>query len=175
MTQPPSYNNPIQIVPIAEEHVEGFHHALDEVARERCYLGFVQAPPLASAREFVQSNVANGVPQFVALCGDQVVGWCDVSPQRREGFAHCGVLGMGVCKAFRRRGIGARLIARTLERARVRGLERVELEVFASNQAAVELYKKSGFAVEGTKRNARKLDGVYDDVVCMALFLKEAK
>ena len=36
-------NEIIQILPIAEEHIEGFRLCLDAVAHERRYLGFVQA------------------------------------------------------------------------------------------------------------------------------------
>lgn len=43
----------IQILPIAEEHIESFHSCLDSVARERLYLTGVAAPPLAATREFV--------------------------------------------------------------------------------------------------------------------------
>lgn len=161
----------VRIVPIAKEHVESYHRCLDSVARERRYLAFIQAPPLESTREFVLSNIANDVPQFVALQGKEVVGWCDISPMRREGFTHCGELGMGVHKDFRRRGIGTELIERTLADAKAKGLERVELEVFASNAPAIRLYEKIGFAVEGVKKKGRKLDGVYDDLVEMALFI----
>ena len=161
----------IRVVPIAEQHIEGFHQCLDSVARERRYLGFLEAPPLESTRQLVQSNIASGVPQFVALDGERVVGWCDISPSRRQGFAHCGELGMGVRKGFRRLGIGTRLIERTIADAKEKGLERIELEVYASNRAAIVLYEKMGFVVEGVKRRARKLDGVYDDLVGMALFV----
>lgn len=158
----------IQILPIAEQYIEGFYHCLDEVARERAYLAFVQAPPLASVREFVRANLAGNVPQFVAVHGDRVVGWCDISPERHEGFGHSGRLGMGVLKEYRSRGIGTRLIAAAMDAARERGLERIELEVFASNRPAIGLYEKMGFVVEGIKRKARKLDGTYQDIVCMA-------
>ena len=59
----------------------------------------------------------------------------------------------------------------TLSAARHLGIERVELEVFASNTGAINLYRQLGFVVEGTKKRARKLDGEYDDDVLMALFL----
>ena len=68
----------IQIGPIAEEHIEGFHKCLDSVARERLHLAFVQAPPLDSTREFVLHNIATDVPQFVALQDGDVIGWCDI-------------------------------------------------------------------------------------------------
>lgn len=51
----------VQVVPIAEEHIEGFHRCLDTVARERQYLGRIQAPPLAVMQEFVQANIAQDI------------------------------------------------------------------------------------------------------------------
>jgi len=50
-------------------------------------------------------------------------------------------------------------------------LERIELEVFASNAPAIKLYEKVGFVVEGVKQKARKLDDIYDDLIEMALFI----
>ena len=161
----------IKIIPIEEKHIESFHASLDSVCRERLYLATLQGPPLASVREFVSNNITNGVPQFVAVDSNhRVVGWCDISPSKNEGFKHCGHLGMGVSKEFRGKGVGEKLLLATLARAKQIGLERVELEVFASNVSAIELYKKSGFSVEGVKPKCRKIDGKYDDVVLMGVF-----
>ena len=161
----------VEIVPISEGHIEGYNRCLDSVARERRYIGFVRGPSLESSREYVLFNIRDGVPQFVAVEGDEVVGWCDISPGKREGFTHCGTLGMGLIMGYRRRGIGTRLMERTIEAAKARGIERVELEVYASNEPAISLYEKRGFVREGVKRRARKLDGVYDDSLIMALFI----
>jgi ribosomal protein S18 acetylase RimI-like enzyme len=166
----PSSN--VQIRSIAEEYIAGFHQCLDSVARERLYLGLVEAPGLDIVRESVRSNIAQDLPQFVAVEGNTVVGWCDISPKMLQGFTHCGRLGMGVYKTWRGTGIGKRLLMATLDKAREKKLERVELEVWASNLPAIELYKKTGFAIEGVKKKGRKLDGVYDDVVCMALLFE---
>ena len=46
-----------KIVPIQSEHIEGFHQALDQVAREKKYLVFDQAPDLDSTREYVMGNI----------------------------------------------------------------------------------------------------------------------
>ena len=62
-------------------------------------------------------------------------------------------------------------MVRAIEEARAVGLERIELDVFASNVAAIALYGKHGFGVEGLRRRARKIDGRYDDILEMALFL----
>lgn len=171
MTSNEDKNSKIVIEPISEKYITGFHKCLDSVARERRYLGFIQAPPIESTREFVFSNIKNNVPQFIALKGDEVIGWCDISPMRREGFTHCGRLGMGVLKGYRGQGIGTKLMERTITEAKERGIERVELEVYASNAPAINLYEKWGFNHEGVKRRARKLDGVYDDIMVMALLI----
>ena len=161
----------IQITRISEENVESFHLCLDSVARERRYLGLVKAPPLESTRDFVLSNIHNNIPQYVAVEGNKVVGWCDIVPNKSEGFTHYGTLGMGVLRDYRGKGIGTRLIEEALYAAKEFGFERVELEVYVSNVSAVKLYETRGFKHEGVKRKARKLDGKYDDILIMALFI----
>jgi RimJ/RimL family protein N-acetyltransferase len=168
----------IDIVPIAEEHADGFHAVLDLVARERKYLAMVEAPPLEKVREFIRRNVSRGALQWVAVDSARsvhngVVGWCDILPDEREGFRHVGRLGMGVHPDYRGRGIGPRLVASALSAARPLGLERVDLEVFASNVAAIRLYERLGFVHEGVRRRVRKLDGYYEDNLFMSLLLDE--
>ena len=96
----------MQILPIAEEHIEGFHRCLDLVARERLYLALLQAPPLEAMRASVLADIAGHMLRFVALIDNDVVGWCDVRPFKREGFQHRGELGMGVHPRYRRSALG---------------------------------------------------------------------
>ncbi len=161
----------VRIIPLEEKHIESYHRCLDAVARERKYIAFVEAPPLDSTRKYVMANVAAGALYFVAVDGVEIVGWCDVVPLKWEGFTHCGRLGMGVSKNYRRRGIGRNLMEVALREAEEAGFERVELGVFASNTAAIQLYETFGFVVEGVLKKARKLDGTYDDVLLMARFI----
>jgi len=51
---------------ITEAHVESFFQAFDYVARERKYMAFLEALPLAKVRDFVLNNITNGFPQLVA-------------------------------------------------------------------------------------------------------------
>jgi hypothetical protein len=73
----------VEIVPVAQGHIESFHQALDIVARERRYLAFLEAPPIESTRGFIFNNIEHGYPQLVALSAGEVVGWCDVIPKPR--------------------------------------------------------------------------------------------
>jgi RimJ/RimL family protein N-acetyltransferase len=160
----------VQLIPTAEQYVEGFHAAVDAVARERRYIGFVNGPPIESTRRFISHILEGGGVQLLAVTSNgAVVGWCDIIRNPNEGFRHVGRLGMGLLPNYRGHGLGKTLALRTIEAARQAGMERIELDVFASNKAAVALYLRLGFVTEGVKRRARKLDGEYDDNVFMAL------
>jgi RimJ/RimL family protein N-acetyltransferase len=163
-----------RIVPIAEEHIEGFRAGLDSVARERRYLLFLEAPPPEDVSKFLRNNIRKGYPQYVALVGDRVVGWCDVLPIERPTRAHNGVLGIGVLAEFRARGIGRALLREALKGARAFGLTRIELSFREGNAQVEALYERVGFVREGVQRKAVRVDGVYEDLICMALVHDQA-
>ena len=156
---------------ITEADIADYQACLDTVCRERCFLARPEAPPIAQSRAWATQHIQRSLPLVVAVVGAQVVGWCDITPHEGEWFAHRGRLGMGVHPDFRRRGLGLRLLRAAFAHAQRIGLERVELEVFASNHAARQLYERNGFVIEGALRHARKFAGDYDDLVMMALFL----
>ena len=162
----------VEIVPITQDHTEGFYRALDFVARERRYLAFLEAPPLEEVRAFILRNIEQGYPQMVALSAGQVIGWCDALRKPRPIHVHSGVLGIGLLPEFRRIGLGERLIQRTLAAAREFGFHRVELTVREDNANAIALYKKVGFEIEGLQRDAVLVDGVYANLILMAVLFK---
>jgi len=163
--------NNVEIVPTAEQYADSFCELLGVVARERRYIGFVEGPPQETTREFVRQILGGSGVQLLAVAApDLVVGWCDIIRSPLEGFRHAGRLGMGLLPDYRGRGLGRKLAVQTIEAARQAGIERVELEVFASNEPAIHLYRTLGFVTEGVKRRARKIDGGYEDHVLMAVF-----
>jgi len=158
------------IVPIAREHIEGFHAALDEIAREGRYLALLEAPSLAQTRRFVLDSMRNGAVHLVALVDQQVVGWCDLRPKTAATQRHSAVLGMGIVAPFRRQKLGTALLDAALRSARERGLRRVELVVRADNQGAIALYRRFGFATEGVLHGYLCVEGVDQDALLMARF-----
>ncbi|MFC1951192.1 GNAT family N-acetyltransferase [Chloroflexota bacterium] len=163
--------NDVKITPTSEEHIDSYHKCFDSVARERLYLARTEAPSLETLRALVKANIEDDVPHFVALVDDEVVGWCNVQLQTREGFRHRGELGTGLLRRYRRLGIGQQLVATAIQKSKTKGLERIEVEVFKSNLGAIKLYEKMGFTIEGAKKKARIIDGKYDDIVDMVLFI----
>jgi RimJ/RimL family protein N-acetyltransferase len=157
------------ITPTTPADIEGFHRALDIVARERKYLTLLEAPPLPQTRAFALDCIEKDNPHFVAVADGEVVGWCDIRRHDPIIHAHRGTLGMGIVPAYRGHGLGYRLIGAALAKARTTGFVRIELSVHADNARAIALYKKVGFVGEGVMRDAVCIDGVYRDTVNMAI------
>ena len=159
----------VSIVPTAPEHGAGFRRALDIVARERKYLILQEAPPLEEMRAFVANIIAKGDVQVVAIKGGEVVGWCDIRRRFFPSQSHSGTLGMGIVPDFRGQGLGRRLLAEALKRARAARFTRIDLDVFADNARAIALYEKAGFKREGVLRDSVLMDGCYRDAIPMAI------
>ena len=160
--------SPRIIVPIAREHIAGFHEALDEIAREGRFLALLEAPTLAQTRRFVLDSLRNGAVHLVALAGSEVVGWCDLRPKAAATQRHSAVLGMGITAPFRAQGLGTALLDAALRGAWDRGVRRVELVVRDDNSPAVALYRRFGFTVEGRLRRYLAFNDVYHDALLMA-------
>ena len=158
----------LRIAPVAPELIEGFHAALDAVARERRFLTLLEAPPLPETRAFVMAGRERGDIRLLALVEGAVVGWVDIQREPWPSHAHRGHLGIGLLPAWRGRGFGGTLIAAALDEAWVTGLTRVELTVHADNAPAIALYERLGFAREGLIRRAAIIDGRAVDAILMA-------
>jgi RimJ/RimL family protein N-acetyltransferase len=157
------------------DDAESLAFAFDIVARERKYILTTQGGSKEQTIAHINYlNQIGGIHQ-VAIVGEEVVGFCTVGFAPFEGFNHAGRLGMGILPAFRQQKIGTPLLGSVVDNAFSKPIERVELEVFASNAVAVELYKKFGFIEEGRKIKARKLDGVYEDIILMAVTKEQFK
>ncbi len=86
---------------------------------------------------------------------------------------HAAAVGMIVHDAHHGKGVGSALLAAALDLAdNWLQYSRVELTVFSDNEAAVALYKKFGFEIEGTFKQYVFRDGVLADVYAMARLKK---
>jgi putative acetyltransferase len=118
-----------------------------------------------------EQRLAEPPPDFYHLVAEvegRVVGSLGLRMGRGR-KAHVASLGMSVHEHFQGRGVGAALLAAALELAeRWLGARRVELEVFTDNEAALRLYRRFGFEIEGTKRRYALRDGAWVDAHLMA-------
>jgi RimJ/RimL family protein N-acetyltransferase len=83
-----------------------------------------------------------------------------------------GEIGMMVEANWRGRGVGTALVEAAVEWARARGLHKLALSVFPHNDAAIALYRKSGFVEEGRlAQHVRRANGELWDLIEMGLLL----
>ena len=86
------------------------------------------------------------------------------SPRRR----HVGTIGISVHDDFQHHGAGSALLSAALDIAdNWIGYTRVELTVYTDNEAAIALYRKAGFAIEGSARRFALRNGEYVDAHMM--------
>ncbi|EJN34079.1 acetyltransferase, ribosomal protein N-acetylase [Pseudomonas sp. GM78] len=107
--------------------------------------------------------------KLVALHQGVVVGELGLEQFSRIRRSHAGSFGMGVAPAWQGKGVGSQLLAAALDIAdNWMNLRRVELSVYADNEAAIGLYRKFGFETEGLFRDYAVRDGGYVDTLSMA-------
>lgn len=107
--------------------------------------------------------------KLVALHQGTVIGHMGLEQFTRVRRSHAGSFGMGVLPAWQGKGVGSKLLATALDIAdNWMNLQRVELSVYADNEAAIGLYRKFGFETEGLFRDYAVRDGRLVDTLSMA-------
>ena len=105
---------------------------------------------------------------MVAEADGRIVGTINVD----AGRFGTGDVGMLVDAAWRGHGIGRGLMDAAIEWSREHGLHKLCLEVFPANTAAIALYRRCGFVVEGRRaKQYRRASGELWDSIVMGLVL----
>jgi ribosomal protein S18 acetylase RimI-like enzyme len=158
----------VEIVYGNQKYFKSFYEALAAVAKERVYIEMLEPPRFEDVAAFQDGLIKKNGPVYYAVEQDKVVGWADIFPEDNPRMSHRGSLGMGLLPEYRNKGLGQKLLAAALKKAKEFGLEKVELNVYTSNTNAIKLYRKMGFTDEGVIKKYRKLDSRYFDCLFMA-------
>ena len=134
------------------------------------YSGTLQLP--YPSREYWRRRLSentDSVYNLVGIIEDRIVGMVSVDtfpnrPRRR----HAGAIGISVHEDWQGKGLGKELMRAIVDLAdNWLNLTRLELEVYADNQAAIRLYERFGFEVEGRLRQHALRDGKFVDSIVM--------
>jgi putative acetyltransferase len=140
----------------------------------KVYAGTMQVP--YPSREYWRRRLSENTQSVYTLVGiidERIVGMVSVvtfpeRPRRK----HVGVIAICVDGDWQGKGVGAALMRAIVDLAdNWLNLTRLELEVYADNEAAIHLYERFGFEVEGTLRRHAFRDGQYVDSKVMGRLL----
>jgi RimJ/RimL family protein N-acetyltransferase len=106
---------------------------------------------------------------LLALAEGLAVGFVAAMGGERNRLRHSALLAVGVLRAYWSQGVASRMLGEVISWAPGAGIKRLELTVHTANARAVNLYQRSGFEIEGTRRSSMLVDGVYTDEYLMAL------
>ena len=122
---------------------------------------------LEQTRKWMESPSVGGL-QLVAELDGRIVGQAGL--HRLAGRrSHAAGIGLGVHDDYCGKGIGSALVKELVDAAdNWLDIRRLELAVFSDNAAAIAVYRKFGFEVEGTYRAHSFRDGRYVDSLAMA-------
>ncbi len=102
-------------------------------------------------REQLAMELPDGRHEFLVAENEDgnAIGYVGMMHVLDEGY----ISNVAVAAAYRQQGIGTALLEEMVRRAEGLGLSFATLEVRESNQTAISLYKKHGFAQVGRRRN----------------------
>ncbi len=157
-----------------ESHIEGITALYNEPSVTRQVL---QMP--FQSTELWRKRLASDNEReikLVALHQGLVIGSIGLEQFSRIRRSHAGSFGMGVLPGWQSKGVGSKLLATALDIAdNWMNLQRVELAVYADNEAAIGLYRKFGFETEGLFRDYAVRDGRLVDTLSMARLRRTPK
>lgn len=147
----------------------------ESMAQPRAVAGTMQLPYTGqTARERMIAR-SDDDPDTIFLCAatldeDRAIGNIGIHTNgKRARRRHVAAIGMSVHDEWQGRGVGTALMAAAIDLCdswlQVR---RIELEVYVDNPAALRLYERFGFEVEGTLRDYSFKAGAYCDAYVMS-------
>lgn len=117
------------------------------------------------------ADLPAGHYSLVACIDNKVVGQLTLMVESLPRRSHVATFGMGVSENYQGQGVASALLQQMVDMCdNWLRIERIELTVFSDNGAALALYRKFGFEVEGTGKRFAFRDGQYVDAYYMARF-----
>jgi L-amino acid N-acyltransferase YncA len=115
---------------------------------------------------------SSGFPVLVAVEGDEVLGWGSLSKYaERAGYRFTAENSVYLREDARGRGLGRKLLAELIARARARGLHSLIAKIVAGQTASLALHRAAGFVEVGRLPEVGRKFDRWIDVVFMQLRL----
>jgi RimJ/RimL family protein N-acetyltransferase len=158
---------------LREDDLPEVLEALNSVIREGKYLFMNnEITDMEEERRWFERSIKEGMLYLIARVEGKVVGGASIHPHTDK-RAHVAEFGIYIRDGYRNLGLGTILTKTFIEIAKKKGLEILQLSVYATNKRAFHVYKKCGYKECGRLiRDVKFLDGTYTDRILMELPLK---
>lgn len=106
--------------------------------------------------------------RLVARSNGDTVAWAALTPVSGR-CVYAGVAEVSVYVAERMRGkkIGQLLLAALADESEKQGIWTLQAGIFPENAASIEVHRRCGFRIVGTREKLGKMNGIWRDVVLM--------
>ncbi|WP_346655525.1 GNAT family N-acetyltransferase [Lysinibacillus sphaericus] len=106
--------------------------------------------------------------RFVAEEHNKVVGWIAITPvSTRAVYSGVGEVSVYISSDSKGKGIATKLFKILIEESGKAGFWTLQSSVFAINTSSIQLHKKMGFRVVGTREKIAQLYGEWHDTIIM--------
>ena len=106
--------------------------------------------------------------RIVARLGDEIVGWAAVSPvSKRHVYRGVAEVSAYVAERVRGRGIGKLLLGELITESEAAGIWTLQAGIFPENVASIELHKRLGFRIVGTRERIGQMNGRWRNTVLL--------
>jgi len=106
--------------------------------------------------------------RWVARTGNDLLGWAALSPvSGRCVYAGVAEVSVYVAERARGQGIGLKLLTSLVEASEQADIWTLQAGIFPENVASIEMHRRCGFRIVGTREKIGCMDGRWRDVVLM--------
>ena len=160
---------------ISIKDVENFIDLLSKIYDESEFTFYnpgEYSPSIASASQNLENYITSPSKAiYVAESDEQLVGYAFVNTETYERTQHEAVIYLGVKKYYQKHGVGQALINAIESWSLNHKIRRIEATVVTENGRAVELFKGTGFQIEGELKDKLYINGRYYNEYVMAKIL----
>ena len=161
----------VEIVDADERHLPGIAAIFNHAVRETFSIWSETETTVELRRTWMAARRAAGFPVIVAVDParpDDVLGYGSFGTFRDfPGYVKTVEHSVYIAPAAQRQGIGKRVLAELVTRAKAKGLEAMVGGIDSANAGSIALHEQAGFEVQGTLKGVGRKFGKQLDLVFM--------
>lgn len=164
----------LKIREIHEQEAERLYNMYHEIDSETWELGFEPGNASVEALALeIHRTTQSKTAYFIGMLENTDIGFAALRGHTSREMAHLAHISIGLCRDWRGKGYGKKMLNSVEKWAQAHQLRRIEACIGVNNRPALLLFGASGYRVEGTRKSAFIKDGIVKDGFYMAKILKE--